>query len=229
MFGTMDHYFDYTTTTNSIFDLQMMPPTTHHEQYPIINPIITTSSTTVQESCISDQLINVPVTPSISSSSTEFSADDYQQAKTRNQQDQNKYKELLKPNKKNHKKETEPRFAFLTKSEIDHLDDGFRWRKYGQKAVKACPFPRSYYRCTTASCGVKKRVERSIQDPSIVVTTYEGTHTHPCSLPPRGWIGVQPLTTTYGGSVGGDNYSGGRTYYGDSPLLDYQNCITWLK
>uniref|UniRef100_A0A803M7F3 WRKY domain-containing protein n=1 Tax=Chenopodium quinoa TaxID=63459 RepID=A0A803M7F3_CHEQI len=61
----------------------------------------------------------------------------------------------------------------MTKSEVDHLEDGYRWRKYGQKAVKNSPFPRSYYRCTSASCNVKKRVERSFTDPSIVVTTYE--------------------------------------------------------
>lgn len=30
----------------------------------------------------------------------------------------------------------------MTKSEIDHLEDGYRWRKYGQKAVKNSPFPR---------------------------------------------------------------------------------------
>jgi len=31
----------------------------------------------------------------------------------------------------------------MTKSEVDHLEDGYRWRKYGQKAVKNSPFPRS--------------------------------------------------------------------------------------
>jgi hypothetical protein len=30
----------------------------------------------------------------------------------------------------------------MTKSEVDHLEDGYRWRKYGQKAVKNSPFPR---------------------------------------------------------------------------------------
>ncbi|MCD7448572.1 hypothetical protein HAX54_044176 [Datura stramonium] len=198
----------------------------------IISPIITTISTVPPESSsLSDHLINnVPLTPnlsSISSSSIEFASDDYQQqqAKAVNQlqdgeQDQHKYKKQLKPNKKNQKKEREPRFAFMTKSEVDHLDDGFRWRKYGQKAVKNSPFPRSYYRCTTPSCGVKKRVERSIPDPSIVVTTYEGTHTHPCPLTPRACgIGVQArVTTTYGGTVG-DGNSGGRTYYDDSSSL----------
>uniref|UniRef100_A0A0E0L685 WRKY domain-containing protein n=1 Tax=Oryza punctata TaxID=4537 RepID=A0A0E0L685_ORYPU len=82
-------------------------------------------------------------------------------------------------NKKGEKKEREPRVAFMTKSEVDHLEDGYRWRKYGQKAVKNSSYPRSYYRCTAPRCGVKKRVERSEQDPSMVITTYEGQHTHP--------------------------------------------------
>ncbi|EEE64441.1 hypothetical protein OsJ_19286 [Oryza sativa Japonica Group] len=34
-----------------------------------------------------------------------------------------------------------PRFAFHTRSENDILDDGYRWRKYGQKAVKNSDFP----------------------------------------------------------------------------------------
>jgi hypothetical protein len=51
----------------------------------------------------------------------------------------------LKPKKKNQKRQREPRFAFMTKSEVDHLDDGYRWRKYGQKAVKNSPYPRYIY------------------------------------------------------------------------------------
>ncbi|KAH6763096.1 WRKY DNA-binding protein 57 [Perilla frutescens var. hirtella] len=80
--------------------------------------------------------------------------------------------------KQGEKRIQEARFAFVTKSEIDHLEDGYRWRKYGQKAVKNSPFPRSYYRCTNSNCRVKKRVERSWEDSSVVITTYEGQHTH---------------------------------------------------
>ncbi|CAM0905197.1 unnamed protein product [Alopecurus aequalis] len=79
---------------------------------------------------------------------------------------------------KGQKRARQPRFAFMTKTEIDHLEDGYRWRKYGQKAVKNSPFPRSYYRCTNSKCTVKKRVERSSDDPSVVITTYEGQHCH---------------------------------------------------
>ncbi|OIW04207.1 hypothetical protein TanjilG_00767 [Lupinus angustifolius] len=88
--------------------------------------------------------------------------------------------------KKKEKKAREARFAFLTKSEVDHLEDGYRWRKYGQKAVKNSPYPRSYYRCTTQKCNVKKRVERSFEDPSTVITTYEGQHNHHCPTTLRG-------------------------------------------
>jgi hypothetical protein len=44
--------------------------------------------------------------------------------------------------KKGQKRARQQRFAFMTKSEIDHLEDGYRWRKYGQKAVKNSPYPR---------------------------------------------------------------------------------------
>ncbi|KAL6570750.1 hypothetical protein OROGR_000300 [Orobanche gracilis] len=89
-----------------------------------------------------------------------------------------KSKNVSKSRKKEEKKPKEPRFAFMTKSETDNLEDGYRWRKYGQKSVKNSPFPRSYYRCTTQKCSVKKRIERSSEDPAVVITTYEGQHNH---------------------------------------------------
>lgn len=36
----------------------------------------------------------------------------------------------------------EPRVVVQTTSEVDILDDGYRWRKYGQKVVKGNPNPR---------------------------------------------------------------------------------------
>ncbi|GAA0148567.1 DNA-binding transcription factor [Lithospermum erythrorhizon] len=74
---------------------------------------------------------------------------------------------------------TKKRFAFRTKSQVEILDDGFKWRKYGKKMVKNSPNPRNYYRCSVDGCKVKKRVERDKDDPTYIITTYEGTHTHP--------------------------------------------------
>ncbi|KAJ7950062.1 WRKY transcription factor [Quillaja saponaria] len=72
----------------------------------------------------------------------------------------------------------EPRVVVQTTSEIDILDDGYRWRKYGQKVVKGNPNPRSYYKCTSAGCSVRKHVERASNDLKAVITTYEGKHNH---------------------------------------------------
>ncbi|KAK4396063.1 putative WRKY transcription factor 33 [Sesamum angolense] len=72
----------------------------------------------------------------------------------------------------------EPRVVVQTTSDIDILDDGYRWRKYGQKVVKGNPNPRSYYKCTSNGCTVRKHVERACHDSRAVITTYEGKHNH---------------------------------------------------
>ncbi|GFY88487.1 WRKY DNA-binding protein 3 [Actinidia rufa] len=77
-----------------------------------------------------------------------------------------------------HRTVAEPRIVVQTTSEVDLLDDGYRWRKYGQKIVKGNPYPRSYYKCTSQGCNVRKHVERAASDPKAVVTTYEGKHNH---------------------------------------------------
>ncbi|RRT83506.1 hypothetical protein B296_00003405 [Ensete ventricosum] len=75
------------------------------------------------------------------------------------------------------------RVAFRTKSELEVLDDGYKWRKYGKKKMKNSPNPRNYYRCSTGGCNVKKTVEREREDSRFVLTTYEGTHNHHAPLP----------------------------------------------
>lgn len=47
--------------------------------------------------------------------------------------------------RKSEKKIKKPKHAFQTRSQVDILDDGYRWRKYGQKAVKNNKFPRYLY------------------------------------------------------------------------------------
>ncbi|OIW09221.1 hypothetical protein TanjilG_11359 [Lupinus angustifolius] len=76
-------------------------------------------------------------------------------------------------------KKVRKKFSFKTKSEVEILDDGYKWRKYGKKMVKNSPNPRHYYRCSVEGCPVKKTVDRDRDDSRYVITTYEGTHTHP--------------------------------------------------
>ncbi|KAE8719419.1 putative WRKY transcription factor 3 [Hibiscus syriacus] len=89
-----------------------------------------------------------------------------------------KYRNQVKDPASSHRTVTEPRIIVQTTSEVDLLDDGYRWRKYGQKVVKGNPHPRSYYKCTTPGCNVRKHVERASTDPKAVITTYEGKHNH---------------------------------------------------
>ncbi|XP_060208553.1 probable WRKY transcription factor 51 [Lycium barbarum] len=74
--------------------------------------------------------------------------------------------------------EVKDKVAFRTLSQIEILDDGYKWRKYGKKMVKNSPNPRNYYRCSVEGCPVKKRVERDKEDSRYVITTYEGVHNH---------------------------------------------------
>ncbi|KAL0302880.1 UNVERIFIED_CONTAM: putative WRKY transcription factor 2 [Sesamum radiatum] len=63
-----------------------------------------------------------------------------------------------------------------------YSEDGFYWRKYGQKHVKGSEYPRSYYKCTNTNCQVKKKVERS-HDGQITEIVYKGSHNHPIPQP----------------------------------------------
>ncbi|KAG1371718.1 putative ATP-dependent zinc metalloprotease FTSH 8, mitochondrial [Cocos nucifera] len=73
----------------------------------------------------------------------------------------------------------ESKYTLRTKTSRNGLaDDGYKWRKYGQKSIKNSPNPRSYYRCTNPRCNAKKQVERSMDDPETIMVTYEGLHLH---------------------------------------------------
>ncbi|KAG6507610.1 probable WRKY transcription factor 41 [Zingiber officinale] len=59
------------------------------------------------------------------------------------------------------------------------VDDGYSWRKYGQKDILGAKHPRAYYRCThrkTQGCPATKQVQRSDDDPLLFDITYLGTH-----------------------------------------------------
>ncbi|CAH2046972.1 unnamed protein product [Thlaspi arvense] len=79
------------------------------------------------------------------------------------------------------------RYTFKVKNSCNGMsDDGYKWRKYGQKSIKNSPNPRSYYKCTNPICNAKKQVEKSIDEPNTYIITYEGFHfhfTYPLFLP----------------------------------------------
>ncbi|KAL1226177.1 putative WRKY transcription factor 30 [Cardamine amara subsp. amara] len=59
------------------------------------------------------------------------------------------------------------------------LDDGFSWRKYGQKDILGAKFPRGYYRCTyrkSQGCEATKQVQRSDENPLFFEISYRGMH-----------------------------------------------------
>ncbi|KAL3744174.1 hypothetical protein ACJRO7_013434 [Eucalyptus globulus] len=84
----------------------------------------------------------------------------------------------LKPGKK-------PKFVVHAAGDVGISADGYRWRKYGQKMVKGNPYPRNYYRCTSAGCPVRKQVETAIDNASAVTITYKGIHDHDRPVPKK--------------------------------------------
>ncbi|XP_076888662.1 putative WRKY transcription factor 53 [Bidens hawaiensis] len=62
----------------------------------------------------------------------------------------------------------------------DINNDGFSWRKYGQKDIQGANFPRSYYRCSyrdVKKCFATKLVQRSDGYPKVFDIKYKGKHT----------------------------------------------------
>jgi len=77
----------------------------------------------------------------------------------------------------NHLLEEDLKGSYTSTGTVRASEDGYNWRKYGQKQVKGSEYPRSYYKCTHANCQVKKKVERS-HDGQITEIIYKGTHNH---------------------------------------------------
>ncbi|KAF3327360.1 putative WRKY transcription factor 70 [Carex littledalei] len=69
---------------------------------------------------------------------------------------------------------------FCNKVINQSIDDGFTWRKYGQKEIFSAKYPRSYFRCTykhEENCQATRQVQQSEQQPGMYEITYIGDHT----------------------------------------------------
>ncbi|GFQ00399.1 probable WRKY transcription factor 20 [Phtheirospermum japonicum] len=102
----------------------------------------------------------------------------------------------------------ESKVVVQIESDVDILDDGYRWRKYGQKVVKGNPNPRSYYKCTTPGCPVRKHVERAANDIKSVLTTYEGKHNHDVPTSKTGSLAISDAANQLQQAVANNNIGG---------------------
>ncbi|KAM3331425.1 hypothetical protein ACQJBY_027422 [Aegilops geniculata] len=84
------------------------------------------------------------------------------------------------------KRKTQPKWSTQVRvnsvEDVGPLDDGFSWRKYGQKDILGAKYPRAYFRCThrhTQGCYASKQVQRAHGDPLLFDVVYHGNHTCP--------------------------------------------------
>ncbi|KAK6139002.1 hypothetical protein DH2020_027254 [Rehmannia glutinosa] len=83
------------------------------------------------------------------------------------------------PKKRKSKLKRVVRVAAISLKMADIPADDYSWRKYGQKPIKGSPHPRGYYKCSSLrGCPARKHVERALDDPTMLIVTYEGEHNH---------------------------------------------------
>ncbi|WJX72441.1 hypothetical protein P8452_56325 [Trifolium repens] len=79
------------------------------------------------------------------------------------------------------------------------IEDGYEWRKYGQKKIMNAKYLRSYYRCSYKSeqdCAAMKQVQRIQEDPPLYRTTYYGHHNCKTSLSTSDVTLLEPNNTS---------------------------------
>ncbi|XP_051151046.1 probable WRKY transcription factor 7 [Andrographis paniculata] len=86
------------------------------------------------------------------------------------------------PKKRKSRLKRVERVPAISMKMADIPPDDYSWRKYGQKPIKGSPHPRGYYKCSSVrGCPARKHVERALDDPTMLIVTYEGEHNHALS------------------------------------------------
>lgn len=106
-------------------------------------------------------------------------------------------------------------------------EDGYNWRKYGQKQVKGSENPRSYYKCTYSNCPTKKKVERSL-DGQITEIVYKGTHNHlkPQSTRRNSSSSSQPVQASAPSEASDHSYGGHASLQMEAAATPDNSCIS---
>ena len=85
---------------------------------------------------------------------------------------------------RNHQHSATFRLHLISKLEVrSYLREPIEYLQYiyfpmNHDIIQVLIWCRNYYRCNVKECSVKKRIERSTIDPTLVVTTYQGIHNH---------------------------------------------------
>ncbi|XP_020252317.1 probable WRKY transcription factor 41 [Asparagus officinalis] len=106
------------------------------------------------------------------------------------------------------------------------LDDGFSWRKYGQKEILRTKHPRGYFRCShrqSQGCLATKQVQQSDDNPTIFEVTYRGSHTCQRTSSPQTSLKVKSDNLNY--KVPAPTHSSSFSFP-STPIIDFTETLS---